>query len=156
MSQAPVLSDIQLVGGYFLECAILNDADDPIVALATDEQRFQIHNKVVPSFDLADEKIRIELLIECQARSKSGELLPVRGRFRLYLTFFVQGLTKYLEEEAGEQVPSQQLILTLISVGYSTARGLIAGKTRDTVLQGFVLPLLDVRELVKPPDQSEA
>jgi hypothetical protein len=149
----PDLSQIQLIGGYFVECAILNDAPDTVIQL--NPQRFKLHHKVLPSFSSDDQIVLIDLTVHCQPVNEAGQLSPVSGRFRLHLTFHVSNLSEYLEsgEEHSTPAPSQQLILTIIGVAYSTARGLIAGKTADTILKPFVLPLLDVRELVNPKNQ---
>ncbi|TGE18949.1 hypothetical protein [Hymenobacter elongatus] len=149
---APVLSQIHLVSGVFIECAILNEAPDTYVKLGT--QRFQIYHNVSPSFSIEEEYILIDLTVHCQPMEEDDQPSPVKGRFRLHLTFLVENLRDYLEAapEAPQQppLPSQQLILTLTGVAYSTARGMIAAKTSDTILQPFVLPLLDVRDLVRP------
>ena len=149
-SQAPILADIHLIGAFFLECAVLNDAANPVLELPPGEQRFQLHHKVEPSFILEEQYVIIDLTVHCQPMDAAGQELPVQGRFRLHLTFRVAQLGNYLEAQDpnGLLAPNQPLVLTLISVAYSTARGLIAAKTNETVLQGFVLPLLDVRDLV--------
>lgn len=146
----PDLRSIQLVKGFFLECAIINDEADPVLKLGT--LKFRLGHKVSPAFSTGDNEILIDLSVSCQPLDEqTGAPLPVSGRFRLHLIFRVLDLERYLEpQEDGQQQPSQELILTLISVAYSTARGLIASKTADTVLCEFVLPLLDVRDLVNP------
>ena len=145
----PDLRSIQLVKGFFLECAIINDEADPVLKLGT--LKFRLGHKVSPAFSTEDNEILIDLSINCQPLDEqTGALLPVSGRFRLHLVFRVLDLEQYLEPQEDGPQPSQELILTLISVAYSTARGLIASKTADTVLREFVLPLLDVRDMVKP------
>lgn len=151
-SKTPILSDIQLSGGFFVECAILNDAESPILALQSKNQRYRIHHRVNPSFDIAAQDVLIDLAIHCQPLDSDGQEIAIRGRFRLHLTFFISDLASYIEPQGPDlpDAPNQALILTLVSVAYSTARGLIAAKTNETVLQGFVLPLLDVRDLMRP------
>jgi hypothetical protein len=151
-SKTPILSEIQLVGGFFVECAVLNDAESPVLALQSKNQRYRIHHRVNPSFDVAAQDVLIDLAIFCQPLDSDGQEIAVQGRFRLHLTFYVAELASYLEPQGADlpDAPNQALILTLISVAYSTARGLITAKTNETVLQGFVLPLLDVRDLLKP------
>lgn len=155
-SKTPILSDIQLSSGFFVECAILNDSENPVLALQPKQQRYRIHHRVNPSFDVAAQDVLIDLAIYCQPLDSKGQELALHGRFRLHLTFFVADLASYLEPQGPDlpDAPNQALILTLISVAYSTARGLIAAKTNETVLQGFVLPLLDVRDLMKPENNK--
>ena len=146
---APDLSKIHLRGAIFLECAVLNDADAPLLTASV--ANYTIEHKVAPAFNLADRLVVIDLLTTCTGLDEQGAGLPVGGRFRVHLTFEVENLSELLEGDSEtEQVhPNEQLVLTLISVGYSTSRGMIMSKTVDTVMQGFTLPLLDVRTLGK-------
>lgn len=131
-----------------MECAVLNDATAPLLQPAAIS--YTIQHQVGTAFNLADKLLIVDLTTTCTGLDEKGETLPVNGRFRVHLTFEVENLEELLEERQGEAqpVPGEQLVLTVISVGYSTARGLILSKTVDTVLQGFTLPLLDVRTFV--------
>lgn len=149
-SPLPNLSQIQLVGAHFIECAILNNAPDTLFKLTP--TRFQLQHTVLPSFSVADSLVVIDLAIHCQPIDENEHPSPVSGRFRLHITFHVANLPEHMEAGANDSpdTPNQQLVLTLIGVAYSTARGLVAAKTSDTILQPFVLPLLDVRDLLRP------
>lgn len=151
---APDLRQIQLASSFFVECAILNDESDPVLQLGT--LKFRLSHQIKPAFSAEDNDVLIDLAVQCQALDEqTGQPLPVSGRFRLRLEFRVANLEEYYEPQLnGSQAPSQELILTLISVAYSTARGLIAAKTTGTVLTGFVLPLLDVRDLLRPASEE--
>jgi len=147
---APDLTKIHLRGCIFLECAVLNDETNPV--LQPSASNYTIAHKVAPSFNVEDKLVVVDLLTTCTGLNEQGEELAIGGRFRVHLTFEVDNLHELLDEhsETGQLVPSEQLVLTLISVGYSTSRGMIMSKTVDTVLQGFALPLLDVRTLSQP------
>lgn len=147
---APDLSKIHLRGSIFLECAILNSADSPV--LSPTAKNYTIEHKVVPAFNMDERLVVVDLLTTCTGLDEQGAALSIGGRFRVHLTFEVENLLELLEThpETEQKYPSEQLVLTLISVGYSTSRGMIMSKTVDTILQGFTLPLLDVRTLSQP------
>ena len=149
---APTLSKIHLRGSIFLECAVVNDAIAPLLKPAA--ANYTIHHSVSTSFNADEKLINVDLTTTCVGLDEQAATLPVNGRFRLYFTFEVDNLEELLEMRDGETqaIPNEQLSLTLISVAYSTARGMILSKTVDTVLHGFALPLLDVRSFVKTGD----
>ncbi len=128
----------------------MNDEAEPV--LRPSAANYTIEHKVAPSFNVDDKLVVVDLLTTCTGLDEQDETLTIGGRFRVHLTFEVENLEELLEEhpETGQPYPNEQLILTLISVAYSTSRGMIMSKTVDTVLQGFTLPLLDVRTLGKP------
>lgn len=145
----PDLNKIHFRKAIFLECAVLNAAPDQVQQPL--DAPFKVTSGFTTVFDTEKEDFSVELTIACQALDASGQLLPLNGRFCIRLTFTVDGMAEYLESIPGipEPHPGDQLALTIVSLAYSTARGLILAKTADTVLQYFALPPLDVRNLVR-------
>lgn len=159
-SPAPFdLSNILLKEYFFIEFAILNNAPEliqsPVPMIAT---RFE--RTMATGFDLEESLIQIELKLVITPRGADKELLPIQGKFHLVLQFTVLGLADQLETDpiTGRLHPNRELIYTVASLAYSTARGILAERVRDTPLSYFSLPAVDVRSLAwnsgSPPSNA--
>jgi hypothetical protein len=94
--------------------------------------------------------VGIELRIGLKGLDAEQNVLNVEGRFWLRFTFKVNNAAELLgdkAEDSSANLPSAVYLL-LLSVAYSTARGMLMGKTAGTPLQGVILPIVDVRELL--------
>ncbi|HNY15014.1 MAG TPA: hypothetical protein PKI12_05710, partial [Bacteroidales bacterium] len=65
----------------------------------------------------------------------------------------------YVVDENKQVNIPDDLLITLLSVSYSTARGIIASLTAGTEYQNILLPLVNIQEfkdlLQKPPVKTE-
>ncbi len=146
----PDLSRISLLESVFSELFILRDGNAwPLITPASiGNITTQPHLRI----ERQQEKAIIMLTITGQALDAKGQTLPIRATFRLVFTFQVTQLAQELTQpNANQEVQlSQPMYLTLLSLAYSTARGMILSKTADTVVRGFVLPAVNVQALPQP------
>jgi hypothetical protein len=147
----PDLNQIQLQEAFFLECLISN-VESGVVVLpdqVAGYERPQV--KILPMVDLEKQRVSFDIRVQATALDEQGTLLPVTGRFRLLLSFSVANLPDllYTDERFNQQIPNAQLTVSLISVAYSTARGMIMSKVNDTVMGGLALPLQSGLQLMQ-------
>jgi len=74
--------------------------------------------------------------------------------------FILKDYEETIKEDENKQVNiPDDLLITLLSVSYSTARGIIASLTAGTEYQNILLPLVNIQEfkdlLQKPPVKTE-
>ena len=142
------LARITLMETTFLECAIVQPGPD-----YTARSRFANINLSVEtefSFTLESNYLSVRLNLRVQPIDADGLHLPVEGRFHTHFGFMVENLEELLDtaSDQAEPMPSFMLTLSLLSVAYSTSRGMILGKVAGTVFEGYCLPLMDARELL--------
>lgn len=148
------LNQIRLRDAQFVECAILNREEEPLMAEEVHDCDFsyELGHVLVPEKQM----VGIELRLSFEGVDENRELNGVRGHFWLRFSFEVLNLTELLGDAEPPVLPPA-LGLTLLGIAYSTARGLVMAKIAATVLQGVTLPIVDVRELAQPtPDGAEA
>lgn len=141
-------SRITLFETMFLECAIVQPGPD----YTAKTQFAHINLTVGTEFSYARETnyLSIRLKLQVQPVDAEDRMLPLEGRFHTHFGFAIENLEELLEPSApsGEQLPNFMLTLSLLSVAYSTSRGMILGKVAGTVFEGYCLPLMDARELL--------
>ena len=150
--KAPDLNLIKLSEALFLECSISQQG----VPLSPGRiKEFAVGYKLNTLYSPEDRFVVIELSVSCKPAGDQKKL-SIKGKFCTRLTYHVQNfeeLTSPLEEEP-HVTPNELLLLTLVSVSFSTTRGMILTKTAGTVLEGFTLPMMDARQLVKVAHSS--
>ena len=142
------LSRVTLFETIFLECAIVQPGPDYV----TRTQFAHINLTVGTAFSFARETnyLSIRLKLHVQPIAADERVLPVEGQFYVHFGFAIENLEDLLESaEPGEEpLPNYMLTLSLLSVAYSTSRGMILGKVAGTVFEGYCLPLMDARDLL--------
>ncbi|MGO1245680.1 MAG: hypothetical protein ACTHZ1_09200 [Sphingobacterium sp.] len=93
------------------------------------------HNIEIKSF-----KITLSVLLECDDK--------IIAEYIYDFFFEVENILDFLTDE-GKQIFSGNLIGTLLSISYSTLRGITYVKLSDTNLKGFILPVINPNDLLK-------
>lgn len=93
--------------------------------------------------NLEEGKIKITLSIRMQHSENNFATFEI--------TTFFQILNKenYLVDFEGETIFHPQLITTLISISYSTARGIVLEKLKNTFWKGLILPIVSPIKLLQ-------
>jgi hypothetical protein len=142
------LSLITLSEVSFLECAIIQNGPD-LVALS-DSKNINLEIRTEFSFSRDNNYLSIRLRLHAQPVDEEGQIMPLSARFNIHFGFIVRNLNELLvTSDDGEHVPDFMLTLSLVSIAYSTSRGMILGKVAGTAFEGYGLPLMDARELLE-------
>jgi len=99
------------------------------------------------NFDQKNIRIRLEILLD--GIDEQETLIGVQGDFGLDFHFHIENIEEFIEESEGNKKISDNLGTTLISIAYSTARGIVLERTQGTFLNGTILPVIDPKELLK-------
>ncbi len=107
-------------------------------------------------FHIEEKRVQILLNIHTDAEVKvqQNEVQEVDsiGYFRIGFTFEIDNFDDLVkEDELGVKKLHVDGILMrhLLAIAYSTARGMILVKTRGTLLEGSILPIIDPNELME-------
>lgn len=93
------------------------------------------HNIEIKSF-----KITLSITLECDDK--------IVAEYIYDFFYEVENILDFLTGES-KQVFSGNLIGTLLSISYSTMRGIAHVKLSDTNLKGFILPVINPNDLLK-------
>jgi hypothetical protein len=72
----------------------------------------------------------------------------VRGDFRFEYVFSVSNLGDYISDHDNSKKIDGNLGVALMSIAYSTSRGIIYEKIAGTFLAGSVIPVIDPSKLI--------
>jgi len=108
------------------------------------------------AFNLELKNIRLRLEVLLDGINEKEEPIGIQGSFGIEFHFHVDNLEEFLENKEGENKIQGLLGITLISIAFSTSRGIILEKTLNTPLNGIILPVIDPAAMIKTlPAQSE-
>ncbi|MGV0938381.1 hypothetical protein [Empedobacter falsenii] len=86
--------------------------------------------------------------------SEEDETSYSKGDFIIEIVFFVENfdeLSEFNEEKV--LVIDKNLGDNVIAISYSTTRGYLIEKVRDTSFDGFILPIIDIRKDINTNSQ---
>ena len=152
----PDLDKIHLQEAYFLESLIQNAEVGAVVLPERIASFSRPQTRMLPMFSLERNSVSFDIMVAVTALDADDQPLPVKGRFRLLMSYVVENLADLLQtnEQTNQQIPNIPLTISLIGAAYSTARGMIISKVSDTVLHGLSLPLRSSRQLMQESQLS--
>tara|TARA_R110002050_G_scaffold214727_1_gene350881 strand:+ start:2093 stop:2539 length:447 start_codon:yes stop_codon:yes gene_type:complete len=95
------------------------------------------------ALNIQKKNIRLRLNIVLQAKKSEGDNLGLRGEFGIEFHIHVDDLERFLVDKDGEKLIDSKLGATIIGIIYSTARGIVYERTRGTLMEGFLLPVIN-------------
>jgi len=111
--------------------------------------KIEIQNKQNSAFNFQEKRMRIRLNTLLQGVDQNLEKLGVSGEFLIEFHTYVDNFDDFVIEESEEKKISGTLMSTLISIVYSTARGIIFEKLQGTYLSGCILPVINPDDLIE-------
>lgn len=113
-----------------------------------------------PFLNVAEKGIAIRLVLHLNGvRNENGKNEPagIRAEYVYQFYFKVENLSQFVSEKGAV---SGALTTTLVSMSYSTLRGIVLERTTGTPLGGVILPVINpasfVKENVIPPGESKS
>ena len=101
-------------------------------------------------FDFNNNYVRVGINILLQGMKSENEIIGVKAEYGFDFKYFVDNLKDFIINGNDEKkTVSGKLGVTLISIAYSTVRGIVLERTQGTYLNGIILPIIDPRELLK-------
>jgi hypothetical protein len=91
---------------------------------------------------LKEKMIGIKLQVDIVALNIKKKKLPITGSYTHEMIFRIDNLDEFVEHVNGEEVIDAALGSTLVSIIYSTVRGIIYSRTQGTSLGIVLLPVI--------------
>jgi hypothetical protein len=99
-------------------------------------------------FDFESKTIRIRLEIMLDGLNDKEEMIGIHAEYGIEFHFYVDNLDEFVQDNEGKKVVDSILGTTLLSIAFSTSRGIILERTQGTYFEGVILPVIDPRELL--------
>jgi len=149
MAKSPIdLSRIALTEASFLECNIIQTG--PAFVVLSNSENINLEIGTEFAFTKHNNYLSIRLRLHVQPIDKDEQAMALSARFHTHFGFVVENLDELLVPSGSENsIPDFMLTLSLLSIAYSTSRGMILGKVAGTAFEGYGLPLMDARELLE-------
>lgn len=96
-------------------------------------------------FDTANSEIIIEVGTKIYLSPKQQIII---GEITTKTHFFVNNFNEFVEAENQFAFP-EDFIIMLMSLSYSTLRGIVVEKTSSTLQHSIILPIINVKEIIK-------
>ncbi|MBY0478947.1 MAG: hypothetical protein K2Q24_14970 [Chitinophagaceae bacterium] len=97
--------------------------------------------------------VGLQLMVSITAKDKNEVPLDIRGSYTHEIIFIVENLNEFLTEtgtsEKKKFIVDGTLGSILVSIAYSTVRGIIFTRTQGTSLGTVILPVIDPKQLMK-------
>jgi len=114
--------------------------------------RFDVQYGVRDEFFFEEKLFRFVLSTRITALDANQEPTSVTGEYSIEYFFYIENLEDYVVEVNDKQdhfLLQDVLIHTLISIAYSTSRGIVLARTQGTLMNGVILPVIDTRVLME-------
>lgn len=129
------LVDIKIIESSIVNKLELTDCSQIVLGYNI---QIGVENSVDPEQKILKESFTIVL----QAQDKEGKNLDLSGRYNIDLLFKVDNLDDFIKKENDQFIVDNELGITLISIAYSTCRGIVYAHSSGTALKGIVLPVV--------------
>lgn len=95
--------------------------------------------------------VRILFDVKFTGCDKNEKPVNAAGKYEVDYVFRIEDLAKHVDiaQEGKKIILHPDLSVMLISIVYSTTRGIILTRTQGTILEGLILPVADPNELIK-------
>lgn len=114
------------------------------ISIAESSQEIQLGISNHFFHNLEESNIKINLDIHLKSKDEKSF-----ANFNFEYFFHIENLEKYHQIENGEPVFAGNLMTTLLSVSYSTSRGIIFEKLKNTFWKQNILPIISPIQLLK-------
>ncbi|MBS1622309.1 MAG: hypothetical protein JSS80_11805 [Bacteroidetes bacterium] len=115
----------------------------------------QFNFKLTTGINPADKVVGLQLLVNISAVDKDNKPLNIQGSYTHEMLFQVDNLEEFIENNNSGNLIDAGLGSTLISIIYSTVRGIICTRTQGTSLGQVVLPVIDPKRLMNVVEKKE-
>lgn len=111
-----------------------------------EEEKISIRKSFQMNFNYTDGILTIKVVIDFLCRAENPEPLKLFGT-TVQCDFKLLEFEEILKKNEKDLVDiPDDLLITLLSISYSTARGILAAQTAGTDYSNFFLPLVNVSE----------
>lgn len=128
--------------------------DSPFGFKANEDTRFMADISFDMGLNLEDNLVKCDLDIHVESSEVNDKL--VKGSFTLEFIYEVENLNDLARLEKDYVDVDDALSLSLASISYSTARGILLTRFQGTGLQQFILPIVKPQNILDSGKEDKA
>ncbi|MBL7859523.1 MAG: hypothetical protein JNJ65_00080 [Cyclobacteriaceae bacterium] len=120
---------------------------------------YQVQFGVTDELNYDEKKFRFLFDVNIDALDESDNLIGVNGQYNVEFVFHIENLEYYVtsvDHEKKNIIFHDILPYTLLSIVYSTSRGIVLSRTTGTILDGVILPVINVQDLIKTLEEGKS
>lgn len=117
--------------------------------------RIKINYGQESAFNFDEKIVRIRMRIDLFALDESNGDIGLTGSYGIDYHFRIGNMEEFIIEKDGLNQVDKDLGMTLLSIAFSTSRGIIQVSTLGTFFKGLILPVINPSILLDPPKVVE-
>jgi hypothetical protein len=124
--------------------------DTPENYVVPNKTDYSIENLLELSFNMKEKLIKVDFSINMQTANQQTTA-QATGSFRLVYIYHIDNLEELITPDTtnSELNVNADLANTVVSISYSTSRGVLLARLQGTALQQFILPIINPNTLLK-------
>lgn len=122
--------------------------DEEYNSNVSDFSSVKVGCKQTTDFNVSENCIRIIMDVGLSGVNDMKAEVGVRGSFKFEYMFSVSNLGDYISEDVNSKRIDGNLGVAIMSIAYSTSRGIIFEKITGTALAGSIIPVIDPSKLI--------
>jgi hypothetical protein len=113
-------------------------------------KEYKIDNTLELAFNITEKLAKSEYKVDIETISSNSNNIEAKGSFHIIFIFRIDNLEELAKLNKDNLVDLDPALgNALVSITYSTARGLLINKVSGTPLEKFILPVIDPNTLIK-------
>lgn len=113
-------------------------------------KEYKINNTLELAFNITEKLAKSEYKVDIETISSNSNNIEAKGSFHIIFIFRIDNLEELAKLTKDNLVDLDPALgNALVSITYSTARGLLINKVSGTPLEKFILPVIDPNTLIK-------
>lgn len=113
-------------------------------------KEYKINNTLELAFNITEKLAKSEYKVDIETISSNSNNIEAKGSFNIIFIFRIDNLEELAKLTKDNLVDLDPALgNALVSITYSTARGLLINKVSGTPLEKFILPVIDPNTLIK-------
>lgn len=113
-------------------------------------KEYKIDNTLELAFNITEKLAKSEYKVDIETISSNSNNVEAKGSFHIIFIFRIDNLEELSKLNKDNLVDLDPALgNALVSITYSTARGLLINKVSGTPLEKFILPVIDPNTLIK-------
>lgn len=124
------------------------DLTDTFLSNPVNVENFKVNFGHNTEFDFESKSVRIRLEIILEGIDEKEALIGIKAEYGVVFIFYIDNFEDFIHEAEGRKEVDSILGITLLSMAYSTSRGIVLQRTQGTYFDGIILPVVDPKELL--------
>ncbi len=101
------------------------------------------------AFNFDDNAVRVRIDISLISVDENDEPIGLNAEYTIEFIFIVENFDEFVIDMEDHKEVEGILGNTIMSIAYSTARGMVLERTQGTYFNGIILPVIDPKSIIK-------